>query len=145
MFCKISILEKPQIMKKFPFLSSAQATALLRVCVSLFLLIHGISRIYHNGVPPFGEFLNSQGFMIGLAIAWTLTLFEIVGGLLLAVGYYVKPITALFIAELFMGIVLVHGQHGWFVVGGGLNGVEYSVLLIVSLVVIAAQSSSKKF
>ncbi|MBL0741811.1 DoxX family protein [Chryseolinea lacunae] len=132
-------------MKRFPFLSTSQATMVLRLCVSLFLIIHGVSRIYHGGVVPFGDFLNSQGFMIGLALAWALTIFEIVGGLLLAVGYYVRAITAVFIAEIFMGIVLVHAQHGWFVVGGGLNGVEYSVLLIVCLVVIAAQSSSKKF
>lgn len=32
------------------------------------------------------------------------------------------------------GIVLVHGHEGWFVVGGGRNGVEYSVLLLVCLV-----------
>ena len=29
-----------------------------------------------------------------------------------------------------MGIILVHLREGWFVVGGGRNGVEYSVLLV---------------
>ena len=32
-----------------------------------------------------------------------------------------------------MGIVLVHAPSGWFVVGGGRNGMEYSVLLIAVL------------
>jgi putative oxidoreductase len=32
-----------------------------------------------------------------------------------------------------MGILLVHRHDGWFVVGGGRNGVEYSVLLIAVL------------
>ena len=35
---------------------------------------------------------------------------------------------------LITGIVMVHGREGWFVVGGGRNGVEYSVLLIICLV-----------
>ena len=29
---------------------------------------------------------------------------------------------------------MVHGPEGWFVVGGGRNGVEFSVLLICCLV-----------
>lgn len=32
------------------------------------------------------------------------------------------------------GILLVHAREGWFVVGGGRNGMEYSVLLISSLI-----------
>ena len=32
-----------------------------------------------------------------------------------------------------MGIVLVHGPEGWFVVGMGRNGVEFSVLLLAAL------------
>ncbi|HKJ16853.1 MAG TPA: hypothetical protein VJ984_05875 [Xanthomonadales bacterium] len=32
-----------------------------------------------------------------------------------------------------VGIVLVHAPEGWFVVGLGRNGMEYSVLLIVCL------------
>jgi putative oxidoreductase len=31
---------------------------------------------------------------------------------------------------LVMGIVLVHYPEGWYVVGGGRNGVEFNVLLI---------------
>ena len=42
-----------------------------------------------------------------------------------------------------MGIVLVHAKSGWFVVGGGSNGAEYSVLLIPCLMVIAAQSKGR--
>lgn len=35
---------------------------------------------------------------------------------------------------LVMGIILVHFKEGWFVVGGGRNGVEYNLLLIVVFV-----------
>ena len=36
-----------------------------------------------------------------------------------------------------MGILLVHAPEGWFVVGAGRNGMEYSVLLIASLALVA--------
>ena len=107
------------------------------------LIIHGVSRILHDGVGGFGGFLDSQGFPGGTVIAWGITLFEIAAGLLMALGYYTRWIAAVFILELAMGIVLVHAQHGWFVVGGGSNGMEYSVLLISCLVVIAAQSKGR--
>lgn len=42
-----------------------------------------------------------------------------------------------------MGIVLVHAPEGWFVVGLGRNGMEYSVLLIVCLLSLAYQDMSK--
>ena len=37
---------------------------------------------------------------------------------------------------LLMGIIMVHFQEGWFVVGGGRNGMEYNFLLICALVYI---------
>lgn len=62
---------------------------------------------------------------------------EIAGGLTLSAGWLVRPLCAWFVIQLLAGIVLVHGREGWFVVGGGRNGVEYSVLLIVCLLAVA--------
>jgi putative oxidoreductase len=124
--------------KKFPFISEAAALKLLRVVTGFFLAAHGCIRFYAGTVNGFGDFLNSKGFIIGSIIAWTLTIFEILGGLTMAIGYLVKWIAALFILELIMGIILVHASNGWFVVGYASGGMEYSVLLILTLVVIAA-------
>lgn len=107
-----------------------------RIVVSLLLIIHGIVRWYAGGVDDFGGFLNSQGFGFGLAIAWVLTITEILGGLLMAVGVLSLWFAFFFIAELVAGLLLVHGKEGWFVVGYGRNGSEYSVLLIASLLLI---------
>ena len=48
-----------------------------------------------------------------------------------------RPFALLFMAIYAMGIVLVHAPEGWFVVGAGRNGMEYSVLLIGSLTLVA--------
>lgn len=127
-------------MKKFPFINASQMLIVFRIVVALLLVAHGIMRLSAGTVNGFGEFLNSKGFVIGPAIAWFLTLFEIAGGLTMAIGYFVKWIAAIFIIELAMGIILVHAQNGWFVVGHQSGGVEYSVLLIFSLLVIASTS-----
>ena len=125
-------------MKKFPFITLRQSLIVFRVVVALLLMAHGAMRLSAGTVNDFGDFLNSKGFMIGNVIAWFLTIFEMAGGLLMAAGYFVKWIAAVFMTEIVMGIILVHAKNGWFVVGHQSGGAEYSVLIIFSLIVIAA-------
>lgn len=44
-----------------------------------------------------------------------------------------------------MGVVLVHPKERWFVVGGGRNGIEYNVLMIMVLIAIMAEAKQKLF
>ena len=108
------------------------------------LAAHGIMRWAAGTVDDFGVFLNSKGFMVGTFIAWFLTIGEIVGGLLLSAGWLVKWIALFFLIEIGMGIILVHAKNGWFVVGHQLGGVEYSVLLLFTLLVIAASGNNRR-
>ena len=121
---------------------AVRASVLLRATLGLLLTIHGVYRIYDGGVSGFGGFLTSEHVPLGVAVAWLITIIEVVGGPALALGFLVRPLCAWFAVELFAGIVLVHARDGWFVVGGGRNGMEYSVLLIVALVVTAMQHRS---
>lgn len=109
----------------------------LRVVVALLLILHGGARLVLGIVDDFGGFLNQVGFPFGVALAWAITLIEIAGGALLALGRWTRPLALFFAAELVMGIVLVHAREGWFVVGAGRNGMEYSVLLIAVLLAVA--------
>lgn len=125
-------------MKKFPFIPLPQSLTVLRIAVGLLLAAHGAIRLSAGTVNGFGEFLNAKGFIIGPAIAWFLTIFEMAGGLLMAIGFFVRPIAAVFMIEIIMGVILVHASNGWFVVGHQSGGVEYSVLILFSLLTIAA-------
>lgn len=117
---------------------------LLRVGVAALLFIHGAYRASTGGVAGFGEWLGGLGFPAGPAWAWAVTLIELLATPLLAAGKFVVPIAAYLAFELAVGILLVHRPDGWFVVGGGRNGMEYSVLLILCLVVIMLDARRQK-
>ena len=116
-----------------------RALAIVRVAVAILLFVHGMARLVHGGVVPFGGWLESQGFPFGLGIAWFVTGYELVAAPLLALGLrrLVAPLCVVFVAIYSFGIWLVHWPAGWFVVGLGRNGMEYSVLLIACLLAVA--------
>lgn len=105
------------------------ALNLIRFACSGMLLIHGITRLTGGGVNPFDGYLGGFGFPP--FTAWLITGFEIAGAIMIMAGKWVTPIAIIFAIELATGIFLLHRHEGWFVVGGGRNGMEYSILLIV--------------
>ena len=114
---------------------------LLRCAVASVFVVHGVTRLVLGTVADFGGFLAASGLPAGAAVAWVLTLVEIVGGVALAVGLFVWPLASWFGVEILAGIAMVHGRAGWFVVGAGRNGAEYSVLIVACLVVVALTDS----
>ncbi len=113
------------------------ALIFLRLVVALIMFAHGVGRIYFGVVDDFGGFLTAGGFPLGFYLAWAITIFEIVGSILIAVGFYVAPLAIVFALHLLCGIFLVHLKDGWFVVGAGRNGAEFSVLLIACFIALA--------
>jgi putative oxidoreductase len=123
-----------------------QAMTVVRVVVALLLAIHGWARFIAGGVVPFGAWLDSLGLPFGLGIAVAITVYEIVGTPLLAWGrWWTTELCIVYVVIYATGIALVHWPAGWFVVGLGRNGMEYSVLLIACLVAIAWQHATWRF
>lgn len=121
-------------------------TLLLRVALAIILLTHGLPGMFNGGVNAFGNlFLNQIGFApLGIPIAWAIKISHVICAILLVLNRYIKPASIITIFILAMGIVFVHFKEGWFVVGGGRNGVEYNLLLIVVLVYIMFPNGLKK-
>lgn len=117
--------------------NKSTALIFIRVVLAVLMFVHGAARISNGTVGGFGEFLGSQDIPLGFYLAWLLTLFELIGSVLLAVGFYTWIIALIFAVHLSVGIALVHWKEGWFVVGAGRNGIEFSVLLIASFLAIA--------
>jgi putative oxidoreductase len=116
----------------------------LRSITGIIIASHGWHRLLTGGYEPFGGWLSGEGFPFGFGIALGITLFEIIGSLFLVAGKKLPYICTTFILIYFTGLILVHLPHGWFVVGSGSNGIEYSVLLIASLFCIGYPEVNKQ-
>lgn len=125
-------------------LRPAKALLVLRIVISCLLAAHGWARLISGGVQPFGGWLDSQGLPFGIAIAAGVTALEIIGTPLLALGRWVTWLCLAYCAVYVTGLVMVHMPEGWFVVGLGRNGMEYSVLLIVGLGLLAWTHAPQK-
>ena len=112
---------------------SEMALTLIRFALAGLIAAHGWARLIGGGVVPFGNWLDSQGIPFGFVVAAGVTAIEIIGTPLLAARKFVFPLAMSYAAIYAVGIVMVHAKAGWFVVGLGRNGMEYSVLLIVCL------------
>ncbi|WP_143960309.1 DoxX family protein [Litoribacter populi] len=130
-------------MKPLPSFSQPKAVTVLRIVLGVIFISHGAARLYYGSVGDFGGFLNSQGLIVGDLIAWTVTIGEILSGSLLIYGLWVKYLSLFHALIIVAGIFLVHLPNGWFVVGHGQGGVEYSVLLLVSLLVVYSSQSAE--
>lgn len=115
---------------------AARSLVAIRLLLAGLIAAHGWARWYYGGVVPFGNWLDGLGFPLGIAIAVGVTAVEIAGTPLLAWGRLVRPLCLVYSAVYLMGIVLVHASAGWFVVGLGRNGMEYSVVLIACLLAV---------
>jgi len=130
-------------MRRFPFLPTSTWLQVLRVVLGIYMVAHGATRIGVGTVDDFGAFLSGRGFPFGAALAWSITLMEVVGGSAFAAGRLVRVLGAVFAAEHVMGIVLVHAPRGWFTVGHQGGGAEYSVLLLLCFLLVASTAEAR--
>lgn len=113
-------------------------TFLLRLPVAIILLAHSVPGIFDNGINDFGNlYLNQIGFApLGLWLAWAIKLSHIAAAICLLLNRFILPAAMVTIVILIAGIVMVHFKEGWYVVGGGRNGIEFNFLLIFTLLAI---------
>lgn len=122
---------------------NARSWLMLRLVLAVFIAAHGWARLIGGGVVPFGAWLESQGIPGGIVVAGLITAIEIMGTPCFALGLLVFPLSLAYSLIYLVGIFLVHLPAGWFVVGLGRNGAEYSVLLITCLLLVGIQHRKK--
>ncbi len=129
----------------FPFIRFEHSLVILRIALAIFFMAHAAVRLYSpSAIPAFAGFLSSKGFPFSLALVWLISIYELSAGALMILNKGVRWAAAglFFIAG--MGIVIIHAGLGWFVGEHGTGGMEYSLCLMVSLIVIAAFDAKLK-
>jgi putative oxidoreductase len=121
-------------------------TFLLRLAVAIILFMHSVPGMFDNGVNDFGNlYLDQIGFApFGVFLAWAIKVSHLLAALCLLFEKYVKLTSFVTILVLITGIILIHFKEGWYVVGGGRNGVEFNFLLILALLTIMFPNGLKK-
>lgn len=108
----------------------------LRVGTALLFMAHASVRIANGTIPRFAGFLGDLGFPQPSIVVWAITAVELVCGTSMIVGYRVKVMAVALASIAVGGIVLIHARQGWFVGEHGTGGSEYSVCLLMGLLVV---------
>ena len=125
-------------MRQFPWISRDSALTILRLVTPLLFMAHAVTRIVNGSIAQFGQFMETQGFPYGTGWVWAITIAELVCGTLILLNRYVRFAAIPLLAIAACGIALIHVRLGWFVGEHGAGGMEFSVALIVMLLVLAA-------
>lgn len=105
----------------------------LRLGLVVIMFMHSVPSFVNGSVVAFGnEYLANEGFgFLGLPLAIIVKLIHLLTIYTLLANKYIKPTVILNVIILVAGIIMIHWKEGWYVVGGGRNGVEFNFLLII--------------
>jgi len=123
----------------FPRPSLPHALFVLRLGIPALFMAHAVTRIFNGTIPRFADYLSQFSFLPQpLLWVWAITATEIVAGICLMLGVAMRWAAAALAVIALGGIALIHMHRGWFVGEHGSGGVEYSVCLLLGLLVLAA-------
>lgn len=118
----------------------------IRMSLATIFITHSVPGMFNGGIADFGtQYLDVIGFKpFGIYLAWFVKLSHLVLAILLILNRYLIVPIILTIFILIAGIVLIHYESGWYVVGGGTNGVEFNFLLVFVLFQVLLQAMKDK-
>ena len=117
---------------------------LVKLAVCAIIFTHGVHRYLFGEIAGLALFLSQSGFPAPLVEAHLINLAETGGVLLIACGLFIRTMCAVLVLIFLTSIVLIHWQAGFFIVGPGEGGWEFSALLIACLSAVAVDYGSSR-
>ena len=110
------------------------AVNIVCISVAIILAVHGLhGALSSDSMTKFGEYLTSLGFPFGFFLVWAIVIIQIACSVALIFRRLVVPACFGHMVILIAGIILIHFKNGWFTVGPGRGGMEFSLLLLACL------------
>jgi len=117
-----------------PSASASLGLLVLRVVVGLIFAAHGAQKIFEYTLPgTIGSFAD-MGVPLPEIAAPVVAFVELIGGILLALGLFVRPVGILLAIDMLVAIVAVHLPAGLWV---GEGGYEFVAVLGVAALALA--------
>lgn len=107
---------------------SDKALGLLRIVAALLFALHGTSKLF--GFPPFPMAMPTVGSLL-----WIGAVIEVVGGLLVLVGFLTRPAAFIMSGEMAVAYWMFHAPQSTF---PSVNGGEAAILYCFVFLLIAA-------
>lgn len=113
----------------------------LRIAFGTLFFLHGWVKLFGNSISFLQEMLGMAGWTIPVAVLTVIAIFELVAGLALVTGVFVRVMSWLLALEMVAAVVLFHAKQGFFIVAVPnvplAYGFEYHVALIGGLICLA--------
>lgn len=123
-----------------PSASASLGLLVLRVVVGLIFAAHGAQKIFEYTLPgTIGSFAD-MGVPLPEIAAPVVAIVELVGGILLALGLFTRPVGILLAIDMLVAIVAVHLPAGLWV---GEGGYEFVAVLGVAALALAFTGSGR--
>lgn len=103
--------------------------SVLRIVAGLLFFQHGSAKLFH---APHQAMFDHLQLMSLLGIQGII---EIVGGILLAVGLFTRPVAFILAGDMAVAFFMMHFPHGWLPI---LNGGDLAVLFCFAFLYLAA-------
>ena len=116
------------------------AYALIRVTAGAMLVPHGWAKLFGGGLSGTAEFMASVGIEPGMVFATYIALLELVGGALLVLGLFTRPVAIQVAGFMAVAAFYVHWADGFF---WGSHGFEYPLFWGLVALAIAVKGGGR--
>jgi putative oxidoreductase len=114
-----------------------------RACYGLFFVPHGAQKLFGwfgGNIASVAQAVESIGLSPGMAWAYFIGGLELIGGLLLALGLFTRPVAVLFAGFMFVAAFFYNNQFGYFWPRGGM---EVPLLLLALALALALRGGGE--
>ena len=108
---------------------------LVRMTAGLMLVPHGWMKLIGGGLEGTARFMAQIGLEPAYPLALYIALLELVGGVLLALGLFTRPIAVLVVGFMAVAVFYVHGANGFLWIKGGFEYPLFWGLLALAIAV----------
>ena len=112
-----STLSTHSTIDTFAAIWATRALSVFRIAVALLFIEHGTQKLFGFPIPPMG----GQG-PAAFSLIWYAAILEAVGGVLVLVGLFTRPVAFLLSGEMAVAYFMAHAPRGFFPAGNGGDG-----------------------